>query len=68
MGKEDGIQMGNACPEHLLSEIRAGIYQYLHTFIFDKSAGSQPLVTRIPAAADITTAAYHRHALGCTCA
>ena len=63
MSQKDGIKVGYFCPEHLLSEVRTCIHKNLHVLMLYQHTGSEAFVTRVPAAAHIASAAYHRHSL-----
>ena len=67
VGQEDGIHSGYAFAEHLLSEVGAGIYKHLETFVFHIDACPESFVTRVGAPADFASASYHRHTLLCPC-
>src|SRR5690606_38237935 len=67
MGRENGSEVTNVFPQHLLPEIRARIDHQFFTFYFYQNRGTQPFVFMVGGMAYITLTGDYRHALGGPC-
>jgi hypothetical protein len=62
MGQQNGIQTHNPLAQHLLAEIRTGVYHDGNRLCFNVYGGSQAIVFRIWGPAYLAAATYHRYA------
>jgi hypothetical protein len=63
MREKQGINSVNPCPDHLVSEIGARIYDNAYTTYLNMNAASKSFVFRIVAKANLRFATYGRHSL-----
>lgn len=61
--EKHGIHVCNSLTQKLLTEIRTGINEQVHTINLHESGGAQTVVARIRRTADLALATHHRNAL-----
>jgi hypothetical protein len=68
MGKEDGIQVSDVCPKHLLPKIRTSIDENVPVTVAQEYRRPEPIVVRVVRDAYVTLATYDRYSLRCSSA
>ncbi len=61
MGKDDGIEMTHIRAQHLVAEIRRGIYNDGSSGGLNENAGTKPFIFFVGRCAHFAGAGYHRH-------
>ena len=67
MGHQYAVNASERVRQYLLAEVWATVYQQPCLCRLHQNGATQALVSGIRASADLTLAAYHRHATRCSC-